>query len=203
VTRRRTGPTRRANANVATTHAPMRLILRSLPLVLALTACAAAPDPEPAGTRPAPVTGAAVDSIVLERTRCFGTCPAYRLRLTGAGGVAFESRNPGDAGRTAADSVPPAAVAELLREAEALGFFELPDVVAEDPRLCPNRATDHPSASVAIHRAQGVKRVEDYHGCFAATDHSVVPVLARLRAFEGAIDAAARSERWIRPARRP
>lgn len=174
--------------------------LRSLALLLPLTACSVERAPEQVGAGPAPVTSPAVDSIVLERTRCFGTCPAYRLRLDGSGRVAFESRNPDDAGRTATDSVPPAAIAELLREAEALGFFELPDEIAADGRLCPARATDHPGATVTIHRPAGVKRVEDYHGCYAATDHSVVPVVGRLRAFEAAIDSAAGSARWVRPA---
>src|ERR687888_360851 len=47
----------------------------------------------------------AVDSIVLERTACFGTCPAYRLRISAAGAVHFTSRNFGDSGRVATGRV--------------------------------------------------------------------------------------------------
>jgi hypothetical protein len=173
----------------------------SIALLVALSACGVGRPPEPVGAGPAPGSGAAVDSIVLERTLCYGTCPAYRLSLAGTGRVGFESRNPGDSGRTATDSVPPAVVAELLVEAEALGFFGLPDEIAADSSLCPDRATDHPTATVTIHRSAGMKRVEDYGGCYAATDHSVVPVVRRLRAFETAIDSAAGSARWVRPAR--
>jgi hypothetical protein len=170
-----------------------------LGLILPLAACTVAQHPEQVGARLEPASRFVVDSVVLERTRCYGTCPAYRLRLAGTGHVAFESRNPGDADRTATDSVPSASVAELLRVAEEIGFFELPDVIATDPRLCPARATDHPTASVTIYRSEGVKRVEDYHGCYAATDHSLVPVVGRLRAFEAAIDSTAGSARWVRP----
>lgn len=134
-------------------------------------------------TTPSLALESAADSIVLERTLCYGLCPAYRLRLAGTGQVLFESRNPQDSGRTAADTVPPATILTLLREAESLGFFELPDVIADDRQLCPDRATDHHTATVTIYRAAGLKRVEDYRGCYARRDHSVVPVIGRLRAF--------------------
>ncbi len=176
--------------------------LQALLLLLPLAACAAPRAPEPLDTTPAQSPGPATDSIVLERTLCYGLCPAYRLRLAGTGQVLFESRNPQDSGRTAADTVPPATILTLLREAESLGFFELPDVIADDRQLCPDRATDHHTATVTIYRAAGLKRVEDYRGCYARRDHSVVPVIGRLRAFETAIDSAANSGRWVRPASR-
>ena len=175
----------------------------SLALLLSVVACSVAQTQEQVSARLQPASTSVADSIVLERTPCFGTCPAYRLRLAGTGRVTFVSRTRGDAGRTAGDSVTPASVADLLHDAEAMGFFELPNVIAADPRLCPARATDHPTVSVTIYRSVGAKRVEDYHGCYAATDHSTVPIVGRLRAFEAAIDSAAGSARWIRrPTRR-
>jgi hypothetical protein len=57
----------------------------------------------------------AVDSIVPERTLCYGTCPAYRLRLAASGDVAFTSLNPGDSGRVASDRLTPHAVRGLAR----------------------------------------------------------------------------------------
>ena len=141
------------------------------------------------------------DSIVLERTRCFGTCPAYRIRLAGTGEVAFESRNPGDSGRVASDRVTPEAVRGLLAQATALGFDSLPDVVANDKQLCADQATDHLTVTVTLFRPAGAKRVEDYLGCRAASDDSTT-VIARLRAFENAIDSTAGTSRWVRPADR-
>jgi hypothetical protein len=142
------------------------------------------------------------DSIVLERTLCYGTCPAYRLSITADGRVAFESRNPGDSARTASDSSQSRAFQYLRERAAGIGFETLPDTIANSRSLCSDSATDHPTATVTIHFGSGRKAVVDYRGCFARSDHSVVPVIAGLRAFEAAIDSAVNSARWVRPARR-
>lgn len=158
-----------------------------------LAACSPSP-----GTRAAPTTDAPFDSLVLERTRCYGTCPAYRLRLSARGLVAFESRNPSDSGRTALDSVPPEAVTAVYLEAVSLGFFDLPDVIARDRQLCPAEATDHLTATVTIF-GERTKRVEDYMGCAPATSPPGTALIGRLRALEASIDTVAGSARWTRP----
>jgi len=76
------------------------------------------------------------------------------------------------------------------------------DVIASDKRFCPDEATDHPTATVTLFRKAGAKRVEDYHGCFARSDHSVVNIIEQLRRFERMIDSTAGSARWVRPADR-
>ena len=142
-----------------------------------------------------------LDSIRLERTLCYGTCPAYRLQLDRGGRIRFTSLNPGDSGRSAQDSVSPEALLFLQREAERIGFFALPDDLVGTP-FCADSATDHPTVTVTVFRREGVKRVVDYHGCFERSDHSVRPAVAQLRTFEGTIDGVAASFRWIRPAKR-
>lgn len=147
-------------------------------------------------------SGPAADSLVLERTPCFGTCPAYRLSMTRGGVVAFTSHNPGDNTGTVTDSIAPAQVAWLVEEATRIGFFALPASIADDSTLCPLRATDHPTATVTIFRADSTHQVVDYHGCYAAHDHSVTAPVERLRIFETKIDSVAQSRRWVRPATR-
>ena len=159
-----------------------------LTLVLALACLAAGCRPRP----PVPATPPAPDSIVLERTRCFGICPAYRLSLARSGAVRFRSLNPGDSTRTASDTLPRGAFERLARQAAELGFDALPDRIAGS-ELCGTMATDHPSAIVTLFRGARAKRVEDYHGCY--------PGPAALRRFELAVDSTARSERWVRDAR--
>jgi hypothetical protein len=144
----------------------------------------------------------APDSIVLERSMCYGTCPAYRLRLSDAGVIQFESRNPGDEGRTATDTVLAATLPSLVARARSIGFFELPGDIASDSVLCHNRATDHPTAIVTVFTSSESKRVEDYHGCFETVEHDVLSPIARLRSFENEIDSVLRSSRWVRPASR-
>lgn len=144
----------------------------------------------------------ATDSIVLERTLCYGTCPAYRLSLTRHGLVSFESRNPGDTARRGRDTVSAGTLALLAAIADSLGFEALPDTVANSGALCPDKATDHPTATVTIFRGAQSKHVVDYRGCFAASDHTTVPVVGRLRLFEASIDSLAGARRWVQPARR-
>jgi hypothetical protein len=142
------------------------------------------------------------DSIVLERSTCFGTCPAYRLRLSDSGEVRFESRNPGDEGRRVTDTVPASTFPALISRAKSIDFFDLPSEIAADSVLCHNRATDHPTVVVTVFARNQTKRVEDYHGCFETVEHETLPAITRLRAFESEIDSAVRSSRWVRPANR-
>jgi hypothetical protein len=142
------------------------------------------------------------DSIVLERSICFGTCPAYRLRLSDRGEIRFESRNPGDERRRASDTIAIATLPALLSKARSIGFFDLPSKIADDSILCHNRATDHPTVVVTIFAKTHTKRVEDYLGCFETVEHGILPAIARLRLFEVEIDSALRSSRWVRAANR-
>jgi hypothetical protein len=150
-----------------------------------------------------PSSAAAADSVVLERTLCFGLCPAYRLSVAASGRVHFASLNPGETGRTASDTIPRAKAAQLLARAGQVGFFQLPDRTADDSSLCPLRATDHPTVVVAVFSSAGAKRVEDYTGCYVSTDPlRVAERLERVRAWQQSIDSVAGSSRWVRPARR-
>jgi hypothetical protein len=160
-------------------------------LIAALSGCSSAPIPRATSE---------ADSLVLERTRCFGTCPPYRLSLTAAGRVDFLSRG-GDATRDSGN-VSQATLAALVQRAEAFGFFALPDRLQRGSPICTDWATDHPTVIVTIYRASGAKAVVDYHGCFNHSDHSVVDVVRQLRDFERAVDSATCSSRWVRPAGR-
>src|SRR5437764_7008112 len=69
---------------------------------------------------------AGLDSVVLERTSCFGTCPAYRLSIARSGHVSFQSRNRGDTAFHAWGTVPARILDTIARRAERTGFFDLP-----------------------------------------------------------------------------
>jgi Domain of unknown function (DUF6438)/Protein of unknown function (DUF3221) len=144
----------------------------------------------------------AADSIVLERSMCYGTCPAYRLRLSRGGEIRFESRNPGDEGRSVADTVTAMTLPSLVSRARSIGFFELPREIAADSVLCKSRWTDYETVVVSIFARDGRWRVQDYSGCFDTVDRAVLPPIARLRSFEDEIDSVLRSSRWVRPVSR-
>lgn len=133
----------------------------------------------------------AADSIVLQRSICFGECPAYRLTVTRKGLVHFESLTPGDSGRRAADS--PAtddAFATLAQHVEVSNFLALPDSIATDERFGGACVTDHPTAVVTVYFGARSKRVVDDLGCMWGP--------AALRDLELRIDQVAHSERWVR-----
>src|SRR5207249_8238882 len=67
------------------------------------------------------------DSVVLERTPCYGTCPAYRLSVSRSGMIHFESRNRGEEGRREQASIPVNEFETILVRARLLEFLALPD----------------------------------------------------------------------------
>ena|GEM_PF-2455278 len=131
------------------------------------------------------------DSIVLERTACYGTCPAYRLRLTRQGSVAFLSRNFGDTLHTGAATIPESDVEQLSSFAYMMAFAELPDTIANVPAYCARRWTDHPTVIMTVLVGERSKRVVDYQGCWWAP--------AALRRLEDLVDSTAHSSRWVMP----
>lgn len=140
-----------------------------------------------------------LDSIALERSGCYGTCPAYRLTLNRSGAIRFLSRNNGDTNRVERDSIRPRNVAALLWAADSLGFFRLPPIIAKSPELCPDRATDHATVTLGLFGSGRVEQIVDYQGCFLRSDHSTAAHLQDLRRFERLVDSVAGSSRWVRP----
>ena len=131
-----------------------------------------------------------MDSIVLERTFCFGTCPAYRLRVSSNAEVLFQSRNPGDS-TVVKDTVDAWVPDSLYARAVSSGFFNLPDTVQKDVQLCGMAATDHPTIIVKVY-GQRTKHVVYYTGCSRP--------LAGMRDLAAMIDTLAQAQRWIQPA---
>jgi uncharacterized protein DUF6438 len=162
-------------------------------VVVAATAC------NPARSAP---TAQAVDadSLVLDRTVCFGFCPAYRLTIAGNGAVRFVTTARSDTVQRG-DTISPRDFQSLIREAHRIGFFSLPQDIAADRTLCPMKATDHPTVTVTIFRADSAHQVVDYRGCYAGTDLSVTSALGALHRFESAVDSVAGSKRWLDLAR--
>lgn len=186
------------DVQISSLHAS-KIMKQYITASLLLLACA--PPIDKANARQA-TSSSSADSIVIERTTCYGTCPAYRLRLSAAGDIYFASRNPGDEGRTAFDTMPATTLPLLVSRANAAGFFELPQNIARDSVLCRDNATDHATATVTVFMKAATRSVEDYHGCFETTEHEVLPEIERLRSFEDEIDSVLKSARWVRPARR-
>jgi hypothetical protein len=167
-----------------------------------LASCRPSPTPASDGRDSAAATvTAGADSIALERTQCFGTCPAYRVSITRDGLVSFVSRNPGEA-LTASARVSPADFARLVADAGPAGLGTLPGEIRQDSTLCPISRTDAPTVVTTLHANGVATRVARYTGCVERVGGPVPPALERLRVFEDRVDSVAGSARWVRPATR-
>lgn len=153
---------------------------------------------------------ASADSLVLERSMCFGTCPAYRIRVARDGSVLFHSRNPGES-TEAREKVPARTLSELMAAADRIDFFSLPSRVADDRELCAVRATDHPGVTITVFGVT-TKSVDYGTGCYVRSTDSTTtsgargiarhPRLTSLTAFAKVIDSTLGTARWVRPAAR-
>jgi hypothetical protein len=142
-----------------------------------------------------------LDSIVLERTPCYGTCPAYRLTLASNGRVTFESRNRFEDRSQFSDSISPAALDAIAAQAERIGFASLPDTIDRHRAMCQDYATDHPTIIVGLFGARS-KQVVYYTGCFVrCCEHERADALRNLAQLASDIDAATGARRWIKPGR--
>jgi hypothetical protein len=167
-----------------------RTLVPAAALLLAAAACQP-PKPAPVtapegGARPA--ASAAVDSLVLMRTRCYGTCPAYRVVLRPSGEVRFQQSWP-DSLPAHRGTITPAQFSALVAGADAAGFWTLPTLMAENSEVCGMVRTDSPTTVVGVYGAARTHVVEDYSGC------SRVPTA--LRAWEARIDSVAGVSRWV------
>lgn len=132
------------------------------------------------------------DSITLERTACFGTCPMYTLTITSDGAVTFNGRRFTKVTGIARGKISPNDFRQLVSEFEKINYFSLPDSYTPGTPVCPQRITDMPSAITAIHFQGKVKSVSHYYGCGNA------PALERLTALEKKIDEVAGTQKWIK-----
>ena len=91
------------------------------------------------------------DSITLERTVCFGTCPAYRVTISSDGTVAFEGRQFTKTKGIATGHISATEFHKLASEFEKIDYFSLPDEYKPGSKVCPQVVTDMPSANTSVH----------------------------------------------------
>ncbi len=144
---------------------------------LALAACA--PVAAPAhGQTEGPV------EISLERTVCYGFCPAYTVTITGDGEVIYEGRAFVDAVGERRARIPAADVQALLARFDAIGFDQLQDEYAN------RNITDLPTRVITLTRNGRTKRVLDYAGHTVGMPQAV-------RDLEDEIDRVANTAQWV------
>lgn len=120
--------------------------------------------------------------ITLERTICFGTCPAYLLTIKGDGTVIFDGREYVKSKGQHVTTISHEQVKELVSEFERINYFSFSNFTDYD-------VTDMPSATTSITINGITKTVDHYYG-----DRDAPKELFEL---ERKIDEIANSRQWI------
>ncbi|MBT9394283.1 hypothetical protein KLP40_14015 [Hymenobacter sp. NST-14] len=111
--------------------------------------------PEPVETPDGPSVPAgqlARPTLIFSRTPCLGKCPSYTARVYADGRVEYEGFRYAPVEGRRQLTMSPAVVQDFLREAEQIGFRQLPDSYSSG-------ASDMPATVLSITTAQGTKQV--------------------------------------------
>jgi len=126
-------------------------------------------------------------TIQMERTRCYGTCPAYTVTIHGNGAVEYLGKSYVKVTERRNKQIDAATVKALVAQLSEAKFVLIPDQYSEKRCDC-RRCTDFPSATVEVHTSSISHRVEHYYGCACAPK--------ALFDLESAIDKTVGSEQW-------
>ncbi len=139
-----------------------------LALGLSLPGCnsrQAAVGSPPAGTSATSAQATRFTAVTFERTPCFGTCPVYRVNVTGDGSVSFRGINHVDSVGTFTTMISPSAVAELGRAFDDARYFELDSKYVYGEANCREYGTDASRILTSIAAAGRSKNIEHDLGC--------------------------------------
>ena len=127
--------------------------------------------------------------ITLERTSCFGECPAYSVSIDARGTVTYEGKDHVRVQGRQLDRVDVSRVAALAATVERIGFFKMEEQyrTEQSPAGISLQVSDRPTTYVTVRSHGRSKRVEDY-----------LNAPAELRQLEEQIDETAGTQRWTR-----
>jgi hypothetical protein len=126
--------------------------------------------------------------IRLERTQCYGSCPAYTITIHGDGRVEYRGKEHVKVKELRNSRVDTAAIKVLAWQFAQTNFLSLPEEDYSEAKCKCRHCTDFPSVVVEITVGAMSHRVNQYYGC-------ACPPKA-LFELESAIDRTANSEQW-------
>jgi hypothetical protein len=121
--------------------------------------------------------------VRLERTACYGRCPAYSVEIRGDGSVTYRGTSSVAVVGQRNANISPEVVSRLVEQFRAANFFALEDRYE-------SQITDNPTKVLTLEIGGQKKSVTDYVGLSVGMP-SAVAVL------ENAVDDAAGTRRWI------
>lgn len=126
-------------------------------------------------------------AITLERTGCYGNCPAYTVTIYGDGKVTYVGTNYVKTKGQREGRIDAAALRALLGEFARTKFLSLAADYSGKNCSC-RQCTDMPAATTELKTNNISRRVDHYYGCTCAPK--------ALFELESAIDKAVNSEQW-------
>lgn len=125
-------------------------------------------------------------TIHLERTRCYGTCPAYAVTIKNGGEVEYIGQSSVKQNGRQEGRIDLASIKALTSEFAKANYFSLSEDYSDG--TCTRICTDMPTAITELNVKGIVHRVKHYYGCGGAPK-----VLFDL---ESAIDKSVNSQQW-------
>ena len=124
--------------------------------------------------------------IILERTRCYGLCPAYKLTIYADGKVEFFGDKFVGAKGSHAKTISQKNVEFMFTEVYNANFFDL------NGRYDCFEGSDNPTVKIAVTKGKRAKEIVHYLGCKSADKEE----LAALTTLEDKIDELAEIADW-------
>jgi len=124
--------------------------------------------------------------ISLERTSCYGNCPAYKLTIHGDGRVEYEGTANVKVTNKKEGHVQPGDLKKILAAFDKANYFSIKPYT-DDTCTC-TLCTDMPTAITEIRAKEKSHRVEHYYGCRCAP--------RELWEVEQEIDRVVGTEQW-------
>lgn len=171
----------------------MRIWLTVVTAVLFATSCVPAQQPS-AGASPQRTSRLGVapfDEITLQRTECYGTCPAYTVVLHGDGTVVYKGKSHVVAFGERKASIPKASISFLLSAFDEASFLSFQDEYGSERDGCKEVWTDSSSLMIRYQSKANSKSVAYYRGCVGAKDLDKITWLA------DTIDIVTNTRHWV------
>ena len=131
-----------------------------------------------------------LEQVTLQRSGCYGYCPAYRVTVFADGRVEYEGMADVKVLGFRSATLGAAELRKLKDELNKAGFLGLRDSYDSSEAGCTAVATDSPSVKLSARTDGMLKSVDHYLGCLG-------PVSDRLASLENAIDRIAGTQQWI------
>ncbi len=126
-------------------------------------------------------------SVTLERSTCFGNCPAYSVMVTADGKVSFT-------GHAYVQTSTPAQFAAIHNALMGADFDSMHPSYASRNDGCSMMMSDQPGIKITVNDASGSRSVDFYFGCTGPLADAVRP---RIEQLANSIDQQLDTRRWI------